>query len=221
MALAFDSGIYAQTSASSPLTFAFNNAAGNVVYVMGTDTNTPGASLVTGVTYGGVAMTKIGELDANASLNDRAITVWRLVGPATGSNNVVVTASAGNNFRFHALSYSGADQTTPENGTDTSTGTSVSTISTDITTTIDNCWMVQFSKDQNGGRTYTSTTGDTIRLNADAGGHYVVDTGAAITPAGSNTMTSTMTSVNGIGAVAWAIRPSGGAVNTTNFFYMT
>jgi hypothetical protein len=207
MAIAFDAKTNVSNTAGNTHTFSHTcSGTDRVLYVFGHDTNTVGPTIVTGVTYNGVSMTKVTELDANASFNDRAITMWRLVAPATGANNVVVTTVAGNNLRFASSSYTGVDQTTPENGTDTSTGTSVATISTDITTTEADCWMLQFSKDQNGGRTYTNTTGDTIRNNADAGGHMFCDTDASF-GAGSNTITNTMTSVNGIGALAVAIRP--------------
>jgi hypothetical protein len=186
-----------------------------VLYVFGHDRAT-GATQVTGVTYSGVAMTKVVELDGTATTNDRAITMWRLVAPATGANNVVVTSSVSNNLRFASSSYTGVDQATPENGTDTSVGTAVATISTDITTTAENCWMLQFSKDQNGNRTYTNTTGDNIRNNTDAGGHMFCDTDASFAT-GLNTITNTMTSTS-LGALAVAIRPVATATNTGAFF---
>jgi hypothetical protein len=211
MDIAFDSkSSVAATGGATSLTFSFNNVAGDFVIVCGHD-RTGNTSVVSGVTYGGNAMTKKVELAGNASFNDRAITLWVLTNPPTGSNNVVVTASSTQNMRFHAYSYTGVDQSTPDDGTDTSTGGSGSTsIATDITTATDGAWMIMFGKDQNGNRTYTNTTGDSIRLNADAGGHSVTDTGAAISPAGANTITNTMTSVNGIGAIAYAFKPAGG-----------
>lgn len=218
MAIARDSELFAQTSASSPFTFAFNNVAGDALYVMGHDaTGVP--TILTGVTYAGVSMTKIAELPGNASFNDRAITLWRLVAPATGSNNIVVTAPGATNLRFDVVSYSGVHQSIPEDGTDTTTGTTVTSISTDITTGVADCWMLQFSKDQNGTRTYTNTTGDSIRYNTDAGGHLIVDTNSSFA-AGLNTITDTMTSVTGIGALAVAIRPVASAVSSSSNFLL-
>lgn len=207
MAIAYDSGIYAQAASATSLTFAFNNAAGDCMYVMGY--NNSGTNNITSVTYNGTNLTQIANQNGAAGRNDRAVDSWRLVAPATGSHNVVVTASASTVLRYSAASYSGVDQTTPENGTTTGdSGGTATSYSVAITTTADNCWMASMSKDRNGAKTYTSTTGDTIRLNTDAGGSLYVDTGAAITPAGSNTMTVTMASVDGIGGVAWAIRPA-------------
>jgi hypothetical protein len=119
---------------------------------------------------------------------DRYISIWYLVNPASGANDVVVSNSGSTSLRWSAVSYAGASQTGQPDGSDTSSATA-NAISTDITTTADNCWAVMFVKDDNGGLTYTSSTGDTIRYTADGAGHTVLDTGAAITPAGSNTMT--------------------------------
>lgn len=207
MAIAYDSKSSVGAATGTSLTFSFTNTSGDFVIVAGAD-RTGGATLVTGVTYGGSAMTKKVELNGNASYNDRAITLWVLTNPPTGANNVVVSASSSQSLRFSAYSYSGVDQSNPDDGTDTSIGSSGSTsIATDITTGVDGSWMFMFSKDQNGTRTYSSSTGDTIRLNADAGGQCVTDTGAAISPAGANNMTNTMSSVNGIGAIAYAFKP--------------
>lgn len=217
MAISRGSSLFAQSATGTSLTFSFNNVSGDTVYVIGAD-RASASSSVTGVTYGGISMTKVVELAGNASFNDRAITAWRLVNPPTGSNSVVVSSSVSSVLRFNAVSYIGVDQTTPENGTDTTTGGSGSTsISTDITTTVDNCWMVMFSKDQNGNRTYTNTTGDSIILNTDAGGQCITDTNGAITPAGANTITNTMSSVNGVGAIAFAIRPATAPVTNNGF----
>lgn len=205
-AVAYDSGIYAQSVTATSLTFSFTNTAGNVIYVFGHDRSN-GTSQVTGVTYAGSALTKIVELDGASTRNDRALTSWRRTAPATGANNVVVTSSVSNNLRFSAVSYSGVDATTPENGTDTSFGQSITTLSTDITPTFTGCWHAHFSKDSSGGITYTNTTGDTVRLNTDAGGHVYVDTNGTITASVQNTVTNTMTST-AIGALAWTVCPT-------------
>jgi len=121
----------------------------------------------------------------------------------------VVTASGSVALRWSAYSYSGVDYNDPFNGTDTSSGTAVTTISTDITTTADNTWMWMFMKDNNGTKVQTSSTGDSIRLVSDAGGQAVADTGAAVTPAGANTMTLNWTGNVNVGAIAIAFKPAG------------
>jgi hypothetical protein len=64
-----------------------------------------------GVTYDGVAMTQVGSTITGAN---RQISLWKLVAPATGANNVVVTFSiAIDETAVHIISYYGVDQTTP------------------------------------------------------------------------------------------------------------
>jgi hypothetical protein len=208
-AVARDSELFAYTDTGSSFTFAFTNTAGNVAYFFGHDRAT-GATQIANVSYAAASSTKILELDGAAGQNDRAITAWRLNSPATGANNVVVNTTTSLTLRFNAVSYSGASTVTSENGTDTSIGSGVTSISTDITPTFTGCWMGMFTKDGSGGTTYTNTTGDSIRLNADAGGHAYTDTNGTIT--GANTITNTM-AARTLGALAWTIcPPQGGAV---------
>lgn len=206
MAIAYDTNTAPARTIGTSHTFSHTcSGSDRLLVVMGQDTS-GGTSTVTGVTYNGVAMTKI----AGAQVpSDRQITMWYLVAPATGTNDVVVTSSTSQNLRFHSISYTGVDQTTPTDGSNTNTSSGTS-ISTTITTTVDNCWMVMFAKDNSGGKTYTTSTGDTIRENTDAAGHVSADTGGAITPAGSNTMTlDAGVSVNK-GAIGMAISPATG-----------
>lgn len=204
-AIARDSESFAYNDTGTSFTFPFTNTAGNVLYVLGHDRVT-GATQVANVSYAGASSTLINQLNGAATANDRAITLWRLNSPATGSNNIVINTTASVSIRFSAISYSGADTTTSENGTTTAVGNGVTTLSTTITPTLNGCWMAMFSKDQSGGTTYTNTTGDSIRLNADAGGHMIVDTNGTIS--GANTITNTSASARTLGALAWTICPS-------------
>lgn len=82
----------------------------------------------TGVTYNGVNMTLVDEVAYSLSVG---VSLWRLVAPAAGSNNVVITF--GNTDQYHvsaAVSFSGVDQTTPLGTptTATSTGTTAPSV---------------------------------------------------------------------------------------------
>lgn len=68
------------------------------------------SSSPTGVTYNSVAMTSV----ATTSSSHQGISIWQLVAPATGSNTIVVTASATDMLAYAAgISFTGVDQSTP------------------------------------------------------------------------------------------------------------
>ena len=82
---------------------------------------------VTGINYGGTALTLIGAR-SNGGGQVR-MEMWKLVGPATGTANVVVTLSAAKRIVGGAVSYSGVNPNTPN-------GAFVSAISNGSTTAL-------------------------------------------------------------------------------------
>ena len=96
---------------------------------------------VTWVTYWGVAMTLVQKVKTPSSSWNY---MYQLANPATGANNIVCSASASADWGWSAVSYTGVNQTTPINVSTTNTGTSVSTLTTSVTTTIPNCWLVSY-----------------------------------------------------------------------------
>jgi hypothetical protein len=99
----------------SPLTWSFNNAAGNLLLVLAIATTAPGTASLGAVTYNGVAMTLAVSVswDSGASVAG----LYYLVNPATGSNTVSVSASwtSPNNpaILAGAISFSGANTSGP------------------------------------------------------------------------------------------------------------
>ena len=97
----------------------------------------------TGVTYNTVAMTKIGEATVSPNSN---WTVWRLINPATGANDIVGTFSEDKNQIFlGGFSYTNVDQTTSEDTSVTATGyngDSGTNINQDVTTVTDDALAV-------------------------------------------------------------------------------
>lgn len=94
-------------------TLAHDNGSGDYLFV-GVAHGSEGVSAdPSGVTYNGVSMTR---LDSNVFVTAaRRLTVWGLVAPAAGSNDVVVTyASALDGLRrIMAVSWTGVNQSTP------------------------------------------------------------------------------------------------------------
>jgi hypothetical protein len=90
--------------------------------------------VITGITYNGVAMTKIGDADIGSG-NFEACELWGLIGPDTGAAHDVVisydrTVTASD---AAATSWTGVDSTTAWDGVQTNTGTG-STLSVTVTT---------------------------------------------------------------------------------------
>jgi hypothetical protein len=96
---------YDQTSASWNHTITSSTA---VLYVMAAWDD---AVTSPTATYNGVSMTALVSIPAGAQ---RRWCVWRLVAPATGTNAVAVAWTTATAFCAHSVSYTGVDQTTPD-----------------------------------------------------------------------------------------------------------
>lgn len=134
----------------------------------------------TGVTYNGVAMTKITQL----ILTDRAASFWYLVAPATGANTVAITGVGAYTIVLMAESFTGAKQTGVPDSSNTGSTASATTFSVSTTTVADNCWLVGhlFNSTTNG---MTAGTGTTFRQQPAGGSLAIGDSNGAKTPAGS------------------------------------
>jgi hypothetical protein len=86
---------------------------------------------VSSVTYGGTALTQVGSnVIAGGSGLDRCTALFRLIAPATGTANIVVTMSAACTFLAGGTSFTGVDQTTPLGTPQTATTTTAATLQT-------------------------------------------------------------------------------------------
>lgn len=130
MAVAYETSLTPQ-----PVTFLAAGEAETIAFDAGTGTDRvllvfvswrERTNTISGVTYNGVAMTSLGtkitESDASPVLSGQ---LWALAGPASGSNNLVVTMGAGVNSSEAQISAwvgNGVDQTTPTDGYATNRG---------------------------------------------------------------------------------------------------
>ncbi len=64
---------------------------------------------ISGVAYNAVPMTRVAEIDSYG----RQIELWKLVAPASGAHNVVVTMASGQESVATAASFTGVDQSVP------------------------------------------------------------------------------------------------------------
>jgi len=88
-AVAFDSNASGSTGGSSSMSWNHTCTGHNLVLVVGIGTN-QSADVITGVTYDGVPLRKIGTAAFNGS---RSVVQYALVGPAVGTHSIVVMAS--------------------------------------------------------------------------------------------------------------------------------
>lgn len=203
--IAFDAISSVAAATATSLTFAHTCTGDHRILFVGGRDKIAAATVVTGITYNGVAMTQIDGVQVPSNI---FITLWVLMAPDTGSNNVVVSASESVSLRFIAVSYTGAKQANQPENSDTNTATGTSTINTTITPAPDKCWMVCLVQEKNGTLVVTSGSGDTVRLSGDAGGVGFVDTGEDISPAAANTMTVNFSGGSNLAAVAATIIPN-------------
>lgn len=185
MAIAFDTSSYLNFATTSG-TLAFT-CTGSDRLLLVTTANEGGANDVTGVTYNGVALTEIGTAVQKGSTG-RYLRLWGLLNPASGANNVVVSRTTGAADMWCLVaSYTGVKQSGLPDANTTQQFTAT-TVTTSLTTIADNCWTILIGY---GDRAQTASTGSTFRQNNTSGAYQLYDSNAAITPAGSTSMSWT------------------------------
>jgi hypothetical protein len=185
VAIAFDSAVDGGTNGggANSLTFTFNNVAGNIVFVGG---NGDSDILdVTSVTWNGVAMALVERLQGGlSSLHDLYLYVSNGT-PATGSNNVVVSATNNQTLRFGAVSYSGASLFAQPDA-HTNHFDFLNPLTTPLVSIADNCWHVLvFDGFHSGAEAPAAGTGTTRRAFSTDTTWGLFDSNSAKTPAGS------------------------------------
>ena len=157
----------------------------------------------TGVTYNGVALTKVATLaDSNVSVNEEN-TLWVSEGfqPASGSNNIALTFSGAGTFIVVATAWDGVDQTTGYESVNTSTSSSSVAGSVTVTSTTDNCVVNGFIRT---GATWTADSDTTKQGSTNTEMGYGDTT---VTPAGAYSIGYTNATKRNL--LALAVRPVG------------
>jgi len=169
-------------STSSPLTWAHTVSGTNTLLLVCITTawaNTP-----TSVTYGGTSLgAAVSALTCHASGN--ALFVYKMIAAPAGTANVVMTIGTGDpNFLGGSISFNGADQTTGIGTiyTTNSTGTSVSSFSTAVTSNTSGNIIAGFTG--NGEHCSSATSPGTNRVTDNvstsfASGNLSIQTTAA------------------------------------------
>lgn len=113
-----------QTTAATSLTWSHTVASGtsSVLFV---ELSVDNLGVTTAVTYGGVAMTRVGRGTGN-----HAVEIWRLINPTVGTANVVVTFSGTTAAAGGATAFNGVNQNTPNGTFVSATGTGMTALVT-------------------------------------------------------------------------------------------
>jgi hypothetical protein len=166
MAIAFVRFAAGSFSNTTSHTFAVNCTGGD--YLLVKVTSQGGSANITGVTYSGVAMAYVGENAPSATTN---IAWYELVAPASGSNNVVISKTAGTYGVADAVVFSGVDQTTPSDNLTASRELPSASPNGDVTISTPsvsaNSVMVVANGIQGGGANVTAGTGLTLAGASD------------------------------------------------------
>lgn len=152
------------------------------------------SDLITGVTYNAVAMAKVGVIQMPT---DRFLTLWGLVGAATGNNTVLVSASSSIFIAGASASYFNAGSIEAGATTNTANAPATSVTGT-VTTTAANCWTVA-TVANDSGVAISGGAGTTSRGTNSITPLNMLDSNAALAP-GSHTLQGT-----GGGGANWGI----------------
>lgn len=215
MAIAFDaaSGVSTQASGTS-ITLAHTCSGSDRFLFVAVWNN--GTTQTFTVTYNSVSMTLLASIE-NATSGVETF-IYGLQAPATGTNNIVVTASGTTNFNCAGASYTGVNQSVTMDATATTTEAnhSATAHSISITTIADNCWVFAAVGSGSSTTTWTAGSATTARISGSVS-PGIFDTNAAKTPAGSVTLNSTSNVNSRCAQVAISFAPAT-AVATGNFF---
>lgn len=201
-AVAIDSGEAGGTGGPlSPLSFNHTSTGNNLILVCFVRDST---DTITGVTYNGVTMTQV------AKQNVFTTNYWYgfyLVNPATGTHSVSISFSNSGvpNINYACQSYSGVAQSGQPDAFNNALTTSNASNNMTVTTVADNTWLVGIGEAANGGA-ISAGANATVRQSSLAYAK-MFDTNGSQTPAGSHSITVTMTGADQLAYIALSIKP--------------
>jgi hypothetical protein len=167
--ITFDSSSSGNNTDGSSSVFSWKHTTGsgaNRIMTVGVGVKfTGGNEHVVSVSYGSQSLTS---LRNDSSPNSIRSEIWYLVGPNTGTNNVTVTLSTSQKAAGGSVTYSGVSQTPPAFAdTAGGNGTSSSSLSTGITVTTSNSFLVGHLAIRKSGSSAPTVTsegnGQTVR----------------------------------------------------------
>jgi len=199
-AITADASNSAQVASATSLTYSLTTTtASNRLIVVGVLT-VGTTDRVTGVTYGGAALTRI---DTVVPTSGNRIYLYYLLAPATGANDVVVSLSSSAQIISAAATFSDVHQSGQPTQQITCSNDAATSLSCTNTTTVDNSLHIgEFA-----GFDFVASAGaGTTQIAAISGGGLYKST-ALVTPPGSNSVTITTGGTDKLAGVSAVFKP--------------
>lgn len=195
MAIARDAYSIAGRSAGLTRTLSHTCTGSNLLLLAWVEEyGTNASDNITGVTYNGVAMTRIAFPTAAGGSVLRWY-LYALLAPATGTHNIVATGTySGSQIGIYAVSYSGVKQTSNPDVVVTQSQSNSSPLTLSLTTVADNAWFV--GGVCTDGTTPTANSNCTVINNSTDNFNVFEYNSNPKTPTGSVSMSVNVSSTN-------------------------
>ena len=141
-AIAFDAKSSGSGSNVTSVTVSHTVSGSNTILFVSVGTKDGGGgAAVSGVTYNGVAMTNITTQNISSAYYQD---LWYLINPSTGTNNIVASFGgvSADQAVVSAASYTGVLQISPLTTANTNQNSSANSLSSTVTTSVDNSFVV-------------------------------------------------------------------------------
>ncbi len=181
MAVAFDAVSGVTECSVTSTTHAHTTSGSDRAILVGVNNDSSEATDT--VTYAAVSLTEQAENIITSSTTQK-ISLWHLLGAATGANNVVASYSGTCNPSLGAISYTGVLGSIPDASNNDNQCQTCDSLSTAVTTVDDNCLVVLIARSDGA----MSAGAGTTERTADATAFDFYEGDALVTPAGSDTL---------------------------------
>jgi hypothetical protein len=210
------------STGTSPQTLSLTIGSGsNRTVFIGVSWETGSGQTLDSLTFNGKSVTDfVDSASANVGSTFNLMYVYRLIEanlPVAGTYNIVATLSSSpNNISLSAISLANVDQGSVEVHNNSSI--TAATITTNITTSNFNSWLVEFCTDNNGDA-FTANSSQTIRQNPGISGKagHVLGTKSVTSP-GINSESWTQSTAARLAMVLIGVAPfSSGLIDVPNY----
>lgn len=213
MAFALDSSVSgASATPGSSLTWSHTcSGSDRILFVAAATNEADNTDYVTGVTYNGVAMTRV---DTFRSPGQGGLVMYMLVNPATGANNVVVSLSASKNVYGASSSYTQAVQSGQPDSTNGNAADPTTSLTVNTTVVLPGSWLISAAARKAGSSDTISAGTNTTARTVNA---YVAigDSNGAV-GTGAQGQTWELSGTNGLAVINVSVAAIADVVSATS-----